>query len=91
MGWGEGSRGVAGGRHVVVGDIKCECTAPPDRARIPLAADPPLPPAARRVRKRSLAAQWERLEPAARQVAAAAGVEGAPTEDDFLWAQSIFW
>eukprot|EP00887_Chlorella_sp_A99_P000944 scaffold5.g944.t1 len=48
--------------------------------------------AAANVRRRALQASWQRLEPAARELAAASGARGAtPSLADFQWAHSLFW
>ena len=46
---------------------------------------------ATRMRGKVLRDSWSRLEPAARQLAERAGVAGAPTLEDWLWANSVFW
>ena len=47
---------------------------------------------ATRLRQKALRDSWARLEPAARQLAERAGAAaGAPTLEDWLWANSVFW
>ena len=44
-----------------------------------------------RLRRDSLRGAWEKLEPSARQLAQASGLQAAPGLDDWLWANSVFW
>ena len=45
-----------------------------------------------RSQKRRMAEQWERLEPACRDLLRKAGAPSAqPTLEDFTWAQAIYW
>lgn len=46
---------------------------------------------ATRLRRDSLRGAWEKLEPSARQLAQASGLQAAPGLDDWLWANSVFW
>ena len=44
-----------------------------------------------RLRRKALRDSWAQLEPAARRLAERAGAAGAPTLEDWLWANSVFW
>jgi hypothetical protein len=46
---------------------------------------------ATRLRQKALRDTWAQLEPAARQLAERSGATGAPSLDDWLWANSVFW
>ena len=72
----------------------CACSCCGCLLWVPAPLSPNLPPTlrGRRVRRRALESSWRRLEPAARQLAAATAVGPTPTTlDDFLWAHSVFW
>ncbi|KAL4425721.1 hypothetical protein ABPG75_009737 [Micractinium tetrahymenae] len=46
---------------------------------------------ATRLRQKSLLEAWSRLRPAAQQLAEQSGLAGAPSFEDWAWANSVFW